>query len=257
MQPSGTAFEPGTATSTAPAGEGFKRWLLHKPTRGQIAFMAGALLTGICIKGPELLVRALRPAQSAGDLASMAPGSTTDAAAIPALRGIPNVSISYYDIEATDAAGIKSELRAKSIRSGKKRYRAWSGWHYKWRWAAAPNGGCGTAGARVTFRAHVTLPRLANPNALATDVAQAWHMYMDALIRHEANHVRQAYEGRLLVAEAVRSSGCASANAAGHLAIAKVNYAAALYDERTKHGAREGAVFRPQPTGGARGDPVQ
>lgn len=251
MQTSGTPFEQGTATSAAPAGERFKRWLLQKPTRGQIAFIAGALLMGICLKGPELLARASSPAQpksaeTAGDLALKARGSTAAAAAIPALRGIPNVSVSYYDIEATELAAIKSELRAKSIRWGeKRRLKAWTNWYYRWSWDGAPNGGCGTANARITFESRVTLPRLANPNALRPEVAQTWQTYIDAQIRHEANHVRQAYEGRTLVTDAIRSSGCQNAQAAGRLAVAKLNYALATYDERTKHGAREGAVFRP------------
>ena len=245
MQASEAPLGAESATSGTPAGEKFERWLLQKPTRGQIAFIAGALFTGIYLKGPELLARALKPAESAGDLAAKAPGRTADAAAIPALRGIPNVSVSYYDIEATDAAGIKSELRSKSIRWDKKRFNAWTDWNYRWSWNAAPNGGCGAATARVTFDAKVTLPRLANPNALRPDVAQAWRAYMDALIRHEANHVREAYEGRILVGNAVRSSGCISANEAGELAIAQLNYAAAIYDERTKHGALDGAVFKP------------
>lgn len=245
MQTSETPFEQGPVTSVAPTGERFRRWLLQKPTKGQIAFIAGALLTAIYVKGPEMLAQALRPAQTAGDLAVMAAGSRSEAAAVPALRGIPNVSVSYYDIEATDAAGIKAELRASGIRWGRKRFRALTNWNYKWHWDAVPGGGCGTAHARVKFDAKVTLPRIANPDSLSPEVARAWQPYMDALIRHEANHVWLAYEGRLLVADAVRSSGCTSANAAGQLAIAKVNYESAKYDERTKHGVREGARFRP------------
>lgn len=241
MQTSEAPFEQGPVTSVAPTGERFRRWLLQKPTKGQVAFIAGALLTAIYVKGPEMLARALRPVQTAGDLAVVEAGSRSEAAAVPALRGIPNVSVSYYDIEATDAAGIKAELGARGIRWGRKRFRALTTWNYDWHWDAAPGGGCGTAGAQVKFEAKVTLPRHANPDALSPQIARAWKSYMEALIRHEANHVRLAYDGRLLVADAVRSSGCGSADAAGELAIAKINYESAKYDERTYYGWREGA----------------
>jgi predicted secreted Zn-dependent protease len=188
--------------------------------------------------GQSLLTR---PQLSAGDVADRAAGSRADAAAIPELRGIPNVSVSYYEISATDTAGIKAELLESGILWGKRRFRAMTSWNYDWRWDAAPGGGCGTAGARVKFEAKLTLPRHANPDALSPQAARAWNSYMGALIRHEANHVRMAYQGRQLVADAVRSSGCASANAAGELAMAKINYESAKYDEHTHFGWREGA----------------
>lgn len=208
-----------------------------------LAMVASALAMILAVQGPgqRLLARAR---MSSGDVAAQEPGSLADAVAIPALRGIPDVRVSYYDIEATDAAGIKSELRSSGILWGEDRYRALTTYDYRWRWDAAPGGGCGTAGAKVKFRAWVTLPRHANPEALSPAVARAWRSYIDALIRHEANHVRIAYDGRLAVADAVRSSGCGSANAAGELAIAQVNYESAQYDERTHHGWKEGARFR-------------
>lgn len=240
-----TPFSHEPAAAVAPWGSRLKRWFLQKPTKAQVGFISGVLLTAICLKAPEWLEKASEPPQTAGDVAAAAAGSKAAAAAIPALRGIPNVYVSYYDIQATDAAGIKAELKASGIRWGDQRFRALTRWDYRWRWDANPDGGCGTANARVTFRGWITLPRLANPNALSPEVARAWQSYMSSLIRHEANHLRLAYGGRLLVGHAVRASGCATANAAGELAMARISYESAKYDERTYYGWREGAQFRP------------
>lgn len=96
---------------------------------------------------------------STGDIAAMQHGSLSDAAAIPELRGIPNVTVSYYDIDATDAPGITWALWAEAININGRRANALSNWWYDWRWDSKPGGSCGTANATVSFRAHVTLPR--------------------------------------------------------------------------------------------------
>lgn len=166
-----------------------------------------------------------------------------------ALDGIPNVSITYYDIESTDADGIRNELSAKAPHLKGERFRSVTRWHLKWRWEAAPDGGCGTAYAQVLFNAEIIFPRLARPDALNPQVAQSWQTYINALARHEANHVRYAYGHRDKVLNAVRSASCAEANAAGHREIAELKRIQAAYDEQTDHGAREGATFRPRSRG--------
>lgn len=166
-----------------------------------------------------------------------------------ALGDIPNVSINYYDIESTDAHGIRNELSAKAPHLNGERFRSVTHWHLKWRWEAAPDGGCGTAYAQVIFNAEIMFPRLARPNALTPQVAESWRSYINALARHEANHVRYAYDHRDKVLNAVRSASCAEANAAGHREIAELKQTQAAYDEQTNHGAREGATFRPKSNG--------
>ena len=66
---------------------------------------------------------------------------------------------------------------------------------------------------------------------------------MTALAFHEAGHVRNGYDGRESVASAVRSSSCSDANAAGDEVVKRLNEQDRRYDDLTRHGANDGAVF--------------
>jgi predicted secreted Zn-dependent protease len=180
---------------------------------------------------------------STGDIAAMQHGSLSDAAAVPELRGIPNVTVSYYDIDATDAPGITWALWAEAININGRRANALSNWWYDWRWDSKPGGSCGTANATVSFRAHVTLPRVRDFSSLSPEVARDWQAYSNAIIRHEASHVRRAYEGRKLVTQALRSSNCAAANAAGQSAIEEISRKESAHDYQAEQGRSEDAVF--------------
>jgi predicted secreted Zn-dependent protease len=180
---------------------------------------------------------------SFGDIAAMQHGSASAAAAIPAFRGIPNVTVSYYDIYAADRTGIRAWLYATAIQGGGERHSALTTWRYKWHWKPLPDGRCGTANAVVDFRAHVTLPRMVNPQDLTPDVAQLWRSYEAALINHEARHLRNAYAGRELVKNAVRRSNCYYADRAGQGAINQIWWKEEAFDRSITSGEQEGPVF--------------
>jgi len=180
---------------------------------------------------------------SAGDIAAMQHGSVADAAAIPELRGVPNVAVSYYDIDASDLKGIRWALWASALHGEGQLHNALSTWRYDWNWDPAPDGQCGVARARISFRAHVTLPRLTRPESLSPEVSQRWQAFMASLIRHEANHVHHAYDGRFKVAQAVRQSDCAHADQAGQWAINQLLWQEQAYDVRVRDGTEEGVLF--------------
>lgn len=163
---------------------------------------------------------------------------------ISALDGIPNVSVDYYDVDATNSAAIRRELNAKGpIDRNGQHFDAHTHWDYRWNWGSTPDGSCGVANADVSFSAIIRLPHLTHFAALKPEVAQAWRSYMSALAFHEAGHVRNGYGGRDTVANAVRSSSCADANAAGDNAVAHLGEEDERYDDRTDHGANDGATF--------------
>lgn len=66
---------------------------------------------------------------------------------------------------------------------------------------------------------------------------------MAALIDHETGHVKHAYEHRADIENAVKSSSCEGANAAGVAAVAKMSKFDIGYDAVTRHGATQGAWF--------------
>jgi predicted secreted Zn-dependent protease len=141
--------------------------------------------------------------------------------------------------------GIKAEIAAKRPEDGfGHRYDALTSWNYSWRWDGTSDGSCGVGGAVVKFNAQMQLPRLAHRQAVNPAVASAWNRYITALKKHEANHVRQAWQGREWVANEVRNSTCDEANRAGRRAIADIQVQSDNYDDYTRHGAIEGAVFK-------------
>ena len=121
---------------------------------------------------------------SAGDVAASSSGSADAARAIPAFASFSNVTVAYYDIDATDAAAIKEQLGERGPHLHDAQFEGLTNWYYRWHWDPAPTGGCGAANANVSVEAHVVLPRLARIHSVTPRVARAWRSYMDALTRH-------------------------------------------------------------------------
>jgi predicted secreted Zn-dependent protease len=185
-----------------------------------------------------------RPHVSPADKAAIERVIAGGELSISALDGIPNVSVEYYDVDATDETSIRRELNAMGPTDEHgHHFDADTRWHYKWDWGPAPDGSCGAANAEVTFSAQIKMPRLTNFAALKPDVAESWRSYLTALVLHEAGHVRNGYAGREDVANAVRSSSCADANSAGNNVIARLREEDLRYDQLTAHGVKDGAQF--------------
>lgn len=180
---------------------------------------------------------------SASDAAAIERTIAGEDLAISPLHGIPNVSVDYYDIDATDTATIRAELNARGPIDEGRHFDANTRYYYHWNWDNGADGSCGTANADISFNAVIRLPHLTHFAALEPDVAQAWRAYMTALAFHEAGHVRNGYDGRDRVASAVRSASCADANAAGQEAIERLGEEDRGYDDRTRHGENDGAAF--------------
>jgi predicted secreted Zn-dependent protease len=187
---------------------------------------------------------AVRKAVSPADAAAIERVLAGGDISISPLEGIPNVSVEYYDVDATSATAIRDELNAKGPREADgKRFHADARTFFKWSWAPAPDGSCGTPNAEVSFSATIRLPRLTKFASLSPDLAQKWRSYMTALAFHEAGHVQIGYAGRDAIKAAVRSSSCSNAEAAAQAALATVQEEDSNYDLRSKHGAQEGATF--------------
>jgi predicted secreted Zn-dependent protease len=163
------------------------------------------------------------------------------------LSGVPNVTMAYYDVYAITPAAIRNELNSKLLRdpSGATGD-SLTEWHYSWRWKTEPGRECETQSAEIVFRAKVTLPKLVDRRRLDASTDAAWRRYMNALIEHEAEHVRLAYAGRSSIESAVRGATCTAANAAGNQAANYLRQQDIDFDRRTGHGLSNGAVFPPR-----------
>ena len=171
--------------------------------------------------------------------------SPTAAQTTDAIAGVPGVAFRFYTVEGVDGPSLRQSLDAAGLTDphGGKAVDAGTYWSIRWRWAARRHGGCDLRHARVTFRATVTLPRLAAGATLPPPVEEAWSRYTAALERHEAGHVRYAYDHRGDVLAAIRGATCRTADRSARAALAAIEAHDVGYDRDTQHGLTQGATF--------------
>lgn len=170
---------------------------------------------------------------------------TPGAAAASALAGVPHVAVRHYDVRGEDAAALRRSIDANRPTDphGDQPVDALTHWRIGWRWPGNRHGRCDLAGAQVAFSATVTLPRLAEGATLPPEVEEAWTRYIAALERHEAAHVRYAYDHRRDVLVAIRRARCATAERAARTALGAIVAHDIAFDRDTQHGESQGATF--------------
>jgi predicted secreted Zn-dependent protease len=158
--------------------------------------------------------------------------------------GIPNISFQYYDVSGTTAEEIRRAMNARrpTDTNDGQPVDALTSWSLTWGVTAGPNG-CDLSQARIMFRAKVILPRLSDPASVPAPLRDRWQAFVAGLERHEAYHVRHAWENRSEVLRAIRASSCATWNQAAEAAIRRIAQEQRDYDVRTRHGATEVPSF--------------
>ena len=178
----------------------------------------------------------LRPLALAGALfAAPVCGQTTDAFA-----GIPGVSFAYYDVTGDDEAAIRRSIDANRVVDPNDGTRVDASSSYRYRWSGSSRRaatGCIVTKVDMDFTATVRLPRLVS--TVSPMVRAVWDRYLAGVERHEAGHVRYAYDHRTDVADAIRAAGCGDTAAAGKAAIARIDTWQVAYDRTTHHGQRQ------------------
>jgi predicted secreted Zn-dependent protease len=174
-----------------------------------------------------------------------APGSRPSAAAPPAgFAGVHGVTVRYYDVDGTTAREIRGSMDARRPRDSHdgQAVEAVTDWQISWMVPQSGNS-CDLARAAVGFTAGVLLPRLRNPDRVAPDLLDRWRAFIAGLERHEAYHVRHAYERRDEVLRAIRASDCSGANRAAEVAVRRIQAEQRAHDVATRHGADQVPPF--------------
>lgn len=183
--------------------------------------------------------------------ANQAAAGTAPAAPAPppsaetALAGIPNVERQYYEVSGNSLFAIRRALNRARPRDPNDGLGvdALSSWYIAWRWPVGADGSCDLANTELRFNARIRMPRLVETPDTPAAVRARWRAYAGALEGHEAQHIRHAWDNRGRVLAAIRVSSCANANRDGQAAIAELARGDVAYDQRTRHGATEGAHF--------------
>lgn len=161
------------------------------------------------------------------------------------LAGIPNLDVQYYDVSGRSVAEIRAAINRVRPRDPNDGLAvdALNHWYMSWRVPGDGRGGCVLARTEIRFTATLRIPRLVDLARTPRAVVVRWQTYMAALERHEAGHLRHAYENIGSVLRAIRAGNCATANEAGRAAIRVLARWDVDYDRATRHGLTQGAHF--------------
>ena len=196
------------------------------------------LLAAACGRSP-LANEAAPPSGPAANNAAPAPS------AAEALAGITNLDRQYYEVSGNNLFEIRRALNRVRPRDPNDGLGvdALANWYIHWRWPGGADGSCDLSRAEIRFSASIRMPRLVETAQTPPAVRMRWRAYVAALERHEANHVRHAWQNRQLVLDAIRRSSCANANRDGMAAIRPLGRSDLDSARTTRHGLTEGAPF--------------
>lgn len=161
------------------------------------------------------------------------------------LADIPNLEVEYYNVSGSSVAEIRAAINRVRPRDPNDGIAvdALNRWYISWRWPGNGQGGCDLARTELRFTATLRMPRLINAERTPRPVLARWQAYVAALERHEAGHLRHAYDNMGSVLRAIRASSCADANENGRAAVRVLAQWDIIYDRETRHGFTQGAHF--------------
>jgi predicted secreted Zn-dependent protease len=174
-----------------------------------------------------------------------APPSDSPDYAKAAFAPYPGAEVRFYDVYGTDAKSIRGSLNAfgPQDQGEGRHYDARTNWNAQWHWPGGPDGQCDLAHLEYSFHIIVILPHLQDQERVSPALRREWRNYMAALIEHESGHAKHADAHKEDIENAVKSSSCENANAAGAAAITELGKFDVEYDAETHHGATQGARF--------------
>lgn len=161
----------------------------------------------------------------------------------------------FYEIDGTSIEQIKKEIVSKGPRDKSGTF--WTGlteWTLSWGYSySREEHSCEISNPiKVIVRNKITLPKLSNPSNLVGVYLQKWTQFINALTLHEEKHSDIANKGGLRIWNMLKRfpayPSCElldeSAYKEVNISIEEIQKAQILYDEKTDHGAKEGAILR-------------
>ncbi len=164
----------------------------------------------------------------------------------------PHAAMQYYEVSGDNIRQLQRSLQSNGPSDDDGRVvQGLTRWQIEWAFSlAGPEGQCRVIDVRVELRTVVTLPRWTPRAGVPLDVEEAWARYLGALRSHEVVHYRHgtkaANEIRGLAA-ALPPATCSAVertfNIKAMRVMDKYRTLSRSYDDRTRHGANQGAVL--------------
>jgi len=163
-----------------------------------------------------------------------------------------------YPVRGRTAGALLTEMRGGGPVSGGRRYFGTLSWTLRYRWSNTSTGlgTCSVHGLEVAIETITTMPDWRDADSASTELRTQWAAFLAALRAHEEGHRRIALEAAIAVKRRLEDLGiaeCSSYAREAELAFRRLldtyNARDVEYDTTTGHGASQGAVWPPRPSG--------
>lgn len=175
------------------------------------------------------------------------------AVTLPSIEWPADTQVRWYDINGQTALDMRRQLNQRGPADSDGRHHdAYTEWYVTWRFPfATSEAGCSTGPVSTDIRINVSLPRWLEPVEADQALVAQWRQYLSSLLEHERGHretgLRAANEISELLPALDPQPTCAEAEAVAnelaHSVLNKYRRVDLQYDDETRHGATQGAVF--------------
>ncbi len=152
---------------------------------------------------------------------------------------IPNARMDYYTVYGSTTEELRQSLN--DFEPGG--FDAYTGWYVNWSWPGYGGSQCQLNLAALDWDLYVTFPRWSPPWDAPQDLIDAWTKYVNLLATHETVHVNNYLKNYETILIAIQRATCDTAEEHAREAVAAIQRLDDAYDEKTSHGAAQGAVF--------------
>jgi predicted secreted Zn-dependent protease len=162
-------------------------------------------------------------------------------------------SVRYYDVSGDSTGEVRQQMMQLGPMDHGQHVDAYTDWQIRWRYSysTGPGGACTLDSTQVIVTVVTTLPRWSPRQSSAPQLRSIWAQFSASLALHENGHkaiaLAAAEEIRDLLNALPSQSSCKAldtlANSTGQGILDEARANDAAYDERTHHGATQGAVI--------------
>ena len=172
----------------------------------------------------------------------------------PSVPGVRiSVDTTFYDATGTTPREwLVSARRGAAAAGVRVPYLANTSWTAGWSYPSSrvTSFGCGAQNPQVGLRIRFSMPRLLADSAVSTEDRMEWLRFMHSLWAHEEGHALRGVHAAAEIRDSlqrIHAESCTALSpvlsAAAGRVIEKYTLLQARYDERTQHGARQGALI--------------
>lgn len=173
--------------------------------------------------------------------------------ALPQSTWPNDTQVRWYDVEGETETQLRANLDAIGPEDANgERHDAYTSWYVTWRFPfSRGDDGCTTGPVTTDVRVVMTLPRWRGPSDEGDALVRKWRRYLDALMEHESGHRDTGFRAATEIVDALPSlppqptceDAEARANEAARAVLTRFRADDVSYDEATRHGESQGAVF--------------